>query len=591
MLQRKKIILWSACIVVLVFSLVPSSFAQEIQTPSEKTGFKEYSSYEDMLIYLKQLQATTTEMLLSSFGQTIEGREQPYAVFSRPLVTQPWEAMTSGKPIVVLAANIHGGERTVRESLLLIAREFATRGTPMNKLLDQLIIVMVPTINPDGLVRATRGNSQGVDVNRDWIKLEQPELYNYVRNILLTWNPHVFLDGHNGCAQPYNICYQGPANAASDQRITDLCDQEIFPFITREMEKNGHKAWYYSGGDEKQWRTAPTEARISINYGGMINSFAVLFESPSQDRDIGAKSGLVATRALVQYVADNAQKVMSIVNQARRETMEKGQNASGDIVVQMTKGPKPYKVSYEIMTTVGGTTDPQTGRITGGTREIKKITNAELMMEPVPTKTRPWPYAYILEARAYKAVELLRAQKVLVEVLTEDTELPVESYRLAELTRSSQYDHPASASAIKVEDETVKEKRTFPKGTYIIRAGQAMGRVITHVLEPETPDNVITWNKMDALIPGGRGGGRGAEGEMPPGAEAQQAGRGAGRGTGGEPPAGAAAQQAAQGGRGRGAQVQGQPPAQPAAQQPRANPVIPIFKLMTPTNMPTGIVN
>jgi hypothetical protein len=118
----------------------------------------------------------------------------------------------------------------------------------------------------------------------------------------------------------------------------------------------------------------------------MTSSFAVLFESPSQDWEIGAKSGLVATRALVQYVADNAQKVMSIVNQARRETMEKGQNARGDIVVQMTKGPKPYIVSYEIMTTVGGTTDPQTGRITGGTREPKKITDAELIMEPVPTR-------------------------------------------------------------------------------------------------------------------------------------------------------------------------------------------------------------
>jgi hypothetical protein len=77
-------------------------------------------------------------------------------------------------------------------------------------------------------------------------------------------------------------------------------------------------------------------------------------------------------------------------------------------------------------------------------------------------------------------VELLKAQKALVEVLTEDTELPVEAYRLAELTRSSQYDHPASAGSIKVEQETVKEKRTFPKGTYIIRTGQAMGRVITH---------------------------------------------------------------------------------------------------------------
>ena len=557
MAKRPRISLFSICIVFLLVFFSQLSLGQVIQTPSEKTGFQEYTSYEDMLVYLEDLQATTTEMLLSDFGTSIEGRKQPYAVFSRPLITQPWEAMTSGKPIVVLASNIHGGERTVRESLLLIAREFVTKGTQMNALLDDLIIVMVPTINPDGLVRATRGNSQGVDVNRDWIKLEQPALYNYVRNILLTWNPHLFMDGHNGGAQPYNICYQGPANAAGDQRLTDLCDQEIFPYISKDMEANGYMAWYYSRGDSTQWRTAPTQNRISINYGGIINSIAVLFESPRQDRETGALSGLVATRSLVQYVADNAEKVMMTVDRARRETIERGQNPGGDIVVQMRTGPKPYKVSYYIM--------PRGGRGGGGgggadvqqPQEPVFITGADLMMESIPTETRLWPYAYILEARAYKAIDMLKRQKIMIEVLQEDTEIPVEAYAPVEYVRGSVYDHPASVTSITVEEETVQVTRMFPKGTYIIRTGQAMGRVITHVLEPETPDNVITWNTMDAILPRIGGGGR--------------------RGFTGAPPDTTAMQRAGAG------QRQGQ-------QQQRPPQVIPIFKLMVPTNLPTKIL-
>jgi hypothetical protein len=239
MAKRTRISLFGISLVFLLAFSSQLSVGQVIQTPSEKTGFQEYSSYEDMMGYLEDLQATTTEMLLSDFGTTIEGRKQPYAVFSRPLITQPWEAMTSGKPIVVLAANIHGGERTVRESLLLIAREFVTPGTPMHALLDDLIIVMVPTINPDGLVRATRGNSQGVDVNRDWIKLEQPALYNYVRNILLTWNPHLFLDGHNGGSQPYNICYQGPQ--------MPLVTSGSPTFATRKYSRISQRRWKRTG--------------------------------------------------------------------------------------------------------------------------------------------------------------------------------------------------------------------------------------------------------------------------------------------------------------------------------------------------------
>ena len=84
MAQRTRITLWSTLFVLLVTSGVPLSYAQTIQTPSEKIGFQEYTSYEDMMQYLKDIQATTTEMALSSFGQTIEGREQPYAIFSYP---------------------------------------------------------------------------------------------------------------------------------------------------------------------------------------------------------------------------------------------------------------------------------------------------------------------------------------------------------------------------------------------------------------------------------------------------------------------------------------------------------------------------
>ncbi|KPK93395.1 hypothetical protein AMJ80_05985 [bacterium SM23_31] len=546
-IQKHLLIGVFSALLVLFFGAVV--FSQVIRTPSEESGFQEYTSYEEMLQYLQDIQATSTEMLLSTFGKTIEGREQPYAIFSRPLVTRPQEATATGKPIVVLAANVHGGERTVRESLLMITRELATKGSDMNWLLDELIVIVVPSINPDGFVRATRGNSLGIDLNRDYMKLEQPAISNYVQNILLTWQPHIILDGHNGGAYPYNICYQGPANAASDQRITRLCDQEIFPFINSAMEKNGYKSWYYSGGDSLRWRGAPTDPRINTNYGGFINSFSILFESPRQDRDDGAKSGLVATRALLHYVAQNSEKVMMTVERARRETIEMGQNATGEIPVQITVGPKDYKVSYEIEIRRGGTIDPETGRRTGGTRELVQIIGADLMIEPVVTKSRPRPYAYLLEPRAYEAVEMLKRHKITIEVLQKDTEIDFEAYNMTGIEYRSEYDHPASVT-VTFADETVKQTRTFPKGTYIIRTGQVMGRVAAHMLEPETNDNVVKWNAMDAMLP-----------RMP-----RQSGERAGRTI-----------------------TAGVPVEQAQPQEPQ--PVIfPIFKIMTPVALPTKIL-
>jgi len=485
-LGKNSIIGLALTVLVLLINL--PLIGQELRTAAEESNFQNYTSYEEMMEFMQQVQASSTDMVLSTFGKTIEGRLQPYAVLSRPLITQPWEAFASGKPIVLLNANIHGGERTLRESLLLILRDLATPGTEENKLLDDMVIIVAPSINPDGFVRASRGNSVGLDLNRDFIKLEQPATWNYAHNILLAWQPHIYMDGHNGGAYPYNICYESPTHAATNLKLINICDEEIFPYISDEMEIHGYKAWYYSGGNRTAWRGGGTNPRDNSNYGGFFNSISILFESPSQDRATGAKSGYIATRALLEYIASNADKVMSYVSWARRETIELGQKARGDIAIEVTRGPMDYKVSYLI----------SEGR--GEDRQIIEVTDADLLIKPVVTKTRPRPYAYILEARAYKAVALLKKHSITIEVLQEDVELDIEAYNMTGIQHRSVYDHPGSVS-VTCDNAMIKRKQTFKKGSFVVRTGQMQGRLVTLMLEPETNDNVLTWNTMDAILP------------------------------------------------------------------------------------------
>ena len=101
---------------ILVALCAAPATSQELRTAHEESGFVEYTSYDQLMTFLQDVQATSADMLLSSFGTSMEGRVQPYAIFSRPLITQPWEAMVSGKPIVLIYANVHGGEKTLRES-------------------------------------------------------------------------------------------------------------------------------------------------------------------------------------------------------------------------------------------------------------------------------------------------------------------------------------------------------------------------------------------------------------------------------------------------------------------------------------------
>lgn len=474
-------------LVLLLAIVFPGHAQQELRTEAEESGFERFTGYENMLEYLQAVQAATTEMRLTSYGETREGRDLVYAIFSRPLVTTPWEAMASGKPVVLFAANVHGGERTHRESLLILVRELATPGTAANALLDDMIILVAPSMNPDGFVRGIRGNAWGIDLNRDYMKLEHPSLVAFVDNMLNRWQPHLVVDGHNGGAYPYNLTYQCPSNAAADQRLTHVCDHEIFPLIDQRLEENDYQSWYFSRGTETRWNVGGSDPRIGRNYGGLRNTITILFEAPGrQTREDGIKAGLLGFKAVAEYVQQNSQKVLELTANARDETIRMGLAAEGDIPVRQRYEPEDYQVTYKI--------------VRDG--EIVTVTSDSLMKKPVPTLVRPRPYAYILPRDAVQAVDMLLRHGITVEVLQETASIEVDAYTLEGITYRGEYNH-AATPRVTVGD-VVTLSRDFPTGTYVVPTGQALGRVVTHILEPESSDNVIRWNTMNAWLPKGQ---------------------------------------------------------------------------------------
>ncbi|MFN2315285.1 MAG: M14 family zinc carboxypeptidase [Gemmatimonadales bacterium] len=466
--------------------------AQELRTHAERSGFTQYTPYDSMMVYLQALQARSPVMRMGLYGQTRLGRDLPYAVFSRPALSEPWEAWSLGRPVIVLNANVHGGERTLRESLLILMRELATPGTEANGYLDHVVLVIAPQINPDGFEatpQGQRGNSWGIDMNRDWVKREQPSMANYALNVINRWMPHVFVDGHNGGAFPYQLTYQCPSHAEPDQRITQMCDREIFPAIDRRLQAVGMKSWYYANGTRTRWNGGGYDARIGRNYGGFANIVGILFESPpGVPMQTGVEAGVLGFKAVVEYTRDNAAKVMDLVHTARRETVEMGQQARGDVVVEMRYGPQPYRVTYEI-----GVTE-------GGERRAISVTSDSMMTLPVATRTRPRPYAYILPRDAEAAVAMLRRNAIVVEQLLEPMQVEVQVYVVEGVGFEQAYNHGA-AVRLRLADQPLTQTRTFPAGSYVVRTGQMLGKVAAHMLEPETNDNVIYWNTMDAWLP------------------------------------------------------------------------------------------
>jgi len=212
----------------------------------------------------------------------------------------------------------------------------------------------------------------------------------------------------------------------------------------------------------------------------------------------------------------------------------------------MEYGPEDYTVDYTIITG-GGRNDPPDTPV-----DTVEVTGAQLMKKPIATKTRPRPWAYLLPRDAVDAVAMLRRHGITVEVLTESDSLTVDAYMVAGVSHERAYNH-AAATRVEV-GEVLTLEQSFPKGTFVIPTAQFLGRLVTHMLEPETDDNVVYWNTMDAWIP------RPAEVTEGEGAAPDQGG----------PPGG-----------GFGGQARAQ----------RGPPVVPIYKLMTPVALPTRLLN
>ncbi len=466
------------------------------RTAAELNGFTAHTRHLEMWDYLEQLRGVSSDMRLGTYGETREGRKLPYAIFSRPLISEPWEAMALDRPVILFAANVHGGERTFREGLLVLMRDLATRGTAANALLDEAVIVVAPQINPDGFEASEggqRGNSWGIDLNRDYVKLEHPTIQSYVQNLIGEWRPHLFIDGHNGGARPYNLNYQCTSHYDAAIELTLLCDDEIFPAIDAKLEGEDMLSWYYQRGTEEQWNTGGSQVRIGRNYGGIVNSVAILFEAPRQELEVGARAGYLGYLAVAEWAVANADHLVGTVEAARAETIAMGAEPRGQIAVEMEYGAEDYPVDY-LLVRGGGFNDPPDMAI-----DTIEVTGARLMKKPVAVTLRDRPWAYTLPRDAEDAVALLLRHGITVERLIEPATIEVQAYTVAGVTHERQYNHQAVAR-IQVGD-VITQTRDFPVGTYVIPTAQYLGRLVAHMLEVETEDNVVYWNRMDAWVP------------------------------------------------------------------------------------------
>ena len=119
-------------------------------------------------------------------GRSSEGREIPVVLAG------------SGPEKVLLWSQMHGDEPTATAALVdLLAFLVENRAEPATAhLLARLTLVVIPMLNPDGAVRGDRRNAQGIDINRDAVRLQTPE-GRFLKEVRDRYTPAAGFNLHN----------------------------------------------------------------------------------------------------------------------------------------------------------------------------------------------------------------------------------------------------------------------------------------------------------------------------------------------------------------------------------------------------------
>ena len=502
-----------ACLVALG-ALCSSAPAQAPLTVAEKSNYRATSRHADVVEFCNQLAKVSPLVRLGELGTSFEGRKLPLLILSDPPVATPEEAVRSHKPVLFAMGDIHAGEVDGKEGILMLARDLVTEGE--HSLLKEAVIVFAPIFNPDGndkMARTNRPgqvgpeegmgvrvNGQGLDLNRDFMKLESSEVRSLVR-FLTRWDPAMLIDTHttNGSFHRYTITYDGPRNAADNPKLVEMVRDSMLPEVGRRLEKkSGYKSFFYGNfaKGRTEWEPYPAEPRYGVQYVGMRNRIAILCESysyaPYRDRVLASRDFV---RCCLEYFRDHKETTLRVLAAARQTSSSARAEAGGKLALREKLAPLGKPV-----TLLGFVEETRAGHRVA--TDQPKEYHVEYLGRCEPTLSAPKPYAYLFPDSFTEAAQTLQRHGIDVEELREDIQLDVEVYRATKVTRANRAFQ--GHRLVSVDAVARPESREVKAGTFMVRTAQRLGTLATYLLEPQSEDGLVTWNFFAAGLDQGQ---------------------------------------------------------------------------------------
>ena len=224
------------------FFIIFTVFLSGIEAPDQFLGFqlgadRKLAHYNQIKTYFLKIGQESSRVDTVIIGKTTLNNDMVMAVISAPDnlkkldyyktitrklslaevdLSEAKKLAQQGKAVVMITCSLHATEIGSSQMAMELIYKMATENCPViKKILDNVIFVLIPSVNPDGQImvvewykkhlgtRFEGGNLPylyhwyaGHDNNRDWFKMNLKETWNVSRQIYFHWFPQVLVDEH-----------------------------------------------------------------------------------------------------------------------------------------------------------------------------------------------------------------------------------------------------------------------------------------------------------------------------------------------------------------------------------------------------------
>ena len=512
---------------VLIFSIAFCSIiSSQTKIPSkwitrfEKSGYLETETYDQTVAYFKKLADSSPYAKMLSFGISPQGRKLYCLIVSKDRAFDPVSAKRTGKPIILIDNGIHSGEIEGKDASMLLLREILITKEKAN-LIDNAILLVIPIFSVDAHERFSpynrinqngptnmgwRTTAQNLNLNRDWTKADAPEMQSMLK-LFSNWLPDFFVDTHttDGADYQYTITYSMEHYQNVDTVLREWIVKKLMPYLNKSVNDDGYLIAPYLEFKGRKIENGIIGAsfgpRFSHSYVAAQNRPGLLIEThmlkPYKDRVFSTKSLLTA---ILTYANKNGKELIALNKAADKNSIE--EYSIEKKYFSLSLGLTDKSIPFHFM---GIKAEHDSSWVSGTiwTKYTGEKYETELpyydQMKVTDSVQAPKEYLIPLEWGKWEnLIGRIKLHGIKVGQLKSSETLKVTEYKFKNI-KYAKYSFEGR-QRVSADYDTISEKVTVPKGTYVIKTNQRTIRLILNLMEPKAEDSFLQWGFFNSIF-------------------------------------------------------------------------------------------